>query len=121
MICQTNPFSYEIKDEILILSINTDSINMYNVNDILNSTGNEFRGLNFKNVIINITPIIKLDSTAVGALMVAIDRMRKKKSGGVLVLVSTRSSHLKIRDMLKSEMKIFCDNEEAIHYIREFD
>ncbi len=91
-------------------------MNMYNVSAFLEETDQAFDGLTFSSVILDIHTLVEVDGTAIGALMVAIGRMRTRRNGGEIVLVSGNSLHKKILNFVESKVKVFHTRDEALAY-----
>ncbi|PKL40834.1 MAG: hypothetical protein CVV44_04295 [Spirochaetae bacterium HGW-Spirochaetae-1] len=116
-----NFYSYEIIDDILIISIELERLDMYNVHDVLNETDHNFKGTSFSHVIIEVKSLKYVDATAIGALMVAMGRMKKRKRGGDIFIVTERSSLLKIKELVKLDNHIFKSREEALLHIQKLN
>lgn len=116
-----NLFSYEIIDAILIISIELERLDMYNVHDVLNETDQSFKGASFSHVILEVKSLKYVDATAIGALMVAMGRMKKRKTGGDIFIVTERSSLLKIKELVKLDNHIFKSREEALLHIKQLN
>ncbi len=111
-------FSYEIIGDTLFMSTLAAGMNMYNVSEFLEETDQAFIGLDFSSVILDIHNLVEIDGTAIGALMVAIGRMRSRRNGGELVLVSGNYIHKRILSFVESKVKVFHTRDEALDYFK---
>ncbi len=115
---QLNLFEYDVIDNSLVVTIQPERIDIYNVSNVLDRTDQEFNHLDFSTVILDVRKVRYADDSAIGAIMVAIDRMRKRRLGGELVIVSDNSVHHKILDLFKAQINIFNTIGDALSYFR---
>ena len=72
--------TFEVARGILFVTMQLEKMDMYNSSVFLEKTDRAFSALEFSNVIVDIRKIQQLDSTAIGALMVSIGRLRESKN-----------------------------------------
>jgi anti-anti-sigma factor len=111
--------TFEVARGILFVTMQLEKMDMYNSSGFLEKTDRAFIALEFSNVIVDIRKIQQLDSTAIGALMVSIGRLRERRKGASLVLVSDRSHHHRVLQMVGSNVPVYRTIEEAERSLRE--
>ncbi len=111
-------FSHEIIGDTLFISTLETSMNMYNVSAALEETDSAYNDLSFSSVILDVHTLVEVDGTAIGALMVAIGRMRTRRNGGEIVLVSGNYIHKRILSFVESKVKVFHTRDEALDYFK---
>ncbi len=111
--------TFEVARGILFVTMQLEKMDMYNSSGFLEKTDRAFSELEFSNVIVDIRKIQQLDSTAIGALMVSIGRLRERRKGVSLVLVSDRDHHHRVLQMVGSSVPVYRTIEEAEKSLRE--
>lgn len=112
-------FRYEVRERTLVLTISTETVDIYNVGTLLERTDKAFVELDFDSVIIDVTGLKRMDNSAAGALMVAMDRMKKRRSGGAVVVVTDNPAYYKLKHLYQYPLDLFPTVDEAMAFLRD--